>query len=390
MAAEPPHVSAGELDGFARGAVAPERLLAIDAHLQTCEPCAALVRADATARLAAACREITAPPDTHVAADLLEAYVNGTLGEADLEAVGSHVELCPLCAEDAADLRSVAAEAPLPSRARSVPRKAIWAVIGGVAAVLLLFVVPARKPPAPAAPTVPDAASAPPRETLADGARTLRVEADGRISGASFVGDEDRLLVAALRDRQLDLPPSSRDFLARPGTLLGPETASAFGVAAPVATAVADTRPRFEWLRHRAARRYRVEVFDPLFSRVLRSPWITATAWTADRDLVRGRLYLWQVAADTPAGEVRAPVPPAAEARFEVLDDRRAAAAAGIARRHAGAPLTLGILEAHLGLLDRAERHLTEAAAANPGSATVKTLRATVTRARTGGATDRR
>jgi hypothetical protein len=55
-----------------------------------------------------------------------------------------------------------------------------------------------------------------------------------------------------------------------------------------------------------------------------------------------------------------------------------------IARRHAGSPLTLSILEAHLGLLDLAEAHLTEAAAANANVAVVAALRDRVTRSRAG------
>ena len=77
---------------------------------------------------------------------------------------------------------------------------------------------------------------------------------------------------------------------------------------------------------------------------------------------------MWQVESSAAGREVTAPVPPAPPARFTVLS----AAEAG---RLAHAPvshLVRGVLYADAGLLDDAERELTELKQQNPGSELVQ------------------
>jgi hypothetical protein len=79
----------------------------------------------------------------------------------------------------------------------------------------------------------------------------------------------------------------------------------------------------------------------------------------------RGR-YSWQVAAFRRGEEIRAPVPPAAEARFGVLAS--ALPVLGDVRGEAVRSRALrGIASARMGLLDEAERELKAHLADHPG-----------------------
>lgn len=69
----------------------------------------------------------------HVAIDFLRAYVQGRLGDADREVVGSHVEICATCSQQASGLgeRDTA-----PGAAPRHAARATWITIGAAAAAL--------------------------------------------------------------------------------------------------------------------------------------------------------------------------------------------------------------------------------------------------------------
>ena len=91
-----------------------------------------------------------------------------------------------------------------------------------------------------------------------------------------------------------------------------------------------------------------------------------------------GVTYQWQVTADTPEGPVRAPAPPAPDARFRVID---AAAGKTLDRdlaRAGSSKLLKGLLLAQAGVLDEAEQAFEALQAENPDSKRVADLLARV------------
>ena len=109
---------------------------------------------------------------------------------------------------------------------------------------------------------------------------------------------------------------------------------------------------------------YTVAVTDDRFQQVAGSGPLTATNWTPQSELPRGRVLTWQVTARLADGStVIAPAPPHPEARLIVLDESAAAAVEEQRVRLAAHPLELGILLAKTGLVAEAERELSRAAA---------------------------
>jgi hypothetical protein len=84
--------------------------------------------------------------------------------------------------------------------------------------------------------------------------------------------------------------------------------------------------------------------------------------------LARGQIYTWQLTASIKGKQIRAPLPPAPEARFQVLSQAEAEQLEKAHSEHADSHLLLGILYARAGALDDAERELTALLAANPDS----------------------
>ena len=92
--------------------------------------------------------------------------------------------------------------------------------------------------------------------------------------------------------------------------------------------------------------------------------------WVPPRSLARNRVYLWQVIAIKDGQEIKAPVAPAPEARFKVLDQTKADEI--VAARNSS--LVSGLLYAQAGLYDEAERELKKLVKENPQNATAKQL----------------
>jgi hypothetical protein len=194
-------------------------------------------------------------------------------------------------------------------------------------------------------------------------------------------GDLSRL-DAAMRDavtaaQRGTLPaPRGLDSVASArATLMGPETAAAFGPRSPLGTRVSADAPTLRWTAYPGATRYEVAVFDQDLQKQLASGPVAATEWTPAKPLARGRTYLWQVTALAGGRRIMAPAPPAPEARFAVAG---ADVLAEVEARRAQAPAShlvavIALVEA--GLLDDAEVELGALAADNPGSLEVVRLR---------------
>jgi hypothetical protein len=292
----------------------------------------------------------------HPSHDAIEALVDGRLDAFDREIVESHLEVCRLCAEDAADLRAVqrdigAGDAPRPVAApqRTWIRPAVAAA--GIAAMILVGVwLRDRSANAPVAAPAPIQANNAPPPAVAP--------------AAALTPEEQVIVDRVIAAGRVELPPVDRALAGSVGTLLGSRrVVLPLAPIAPIGTAVLLPRPEFSWQEMPGVTSYSVAIFDEKFALVAESGNLTRTSWTPATDLPRGAVLIWQITAHRPEGNVISPAPPQPEARFRVLSADDAARVTDQTGRLRDQPLALGILLAHAGLVPEAARQLERAGA---------------------------
>jgi anti-sigma factor RsiW len=327
-----------------------------------------------------------------LAFDEIAAYVDGQLDEVDREIFESRLDMNPTLRAEVDDLmamRAAMAAEPARVRRRASSSSMVWA-LGALAAaasltVAVVWVAKARLQQSSAdgqqtstqqaaAPTIPLQTS------LLDAGGVIGVDAAGTLVAAplpALPADQARDAIAALQ--RGTLPPAAlpRD-LRGAGliTLMGERDPrkTTFGVIAPLATVVRDTRPTFRWRPQPKTFKYSVTIYNDRFEEVARShERITGTSWTCDVDLAPGVTYQWQVSAIRIEGTSSmvadwAPRPPDAEARFRILDaDHRQSLDRQLV--DAGSSnLLRGLAFIRAGTLDDAEAAFSALAAANPKS----------------------
>jgi hypothetical protein len=328
---------------------------------------------EAASRLADAFREslsaadLEAPPFEEVAA-----YVDGRLLGEERLLFEERLAGDPLLRAEVQDLRELREEM---AQRRAAPSTWIgWAAAAAVVAALgagLLSTRGREKPgpqvaqaPAPAAPAVAE---------MKDGPGPIALRADGSIAGLDVPPGLAPALADAMRNGQFRVAALRSDLAVGRVTPMGPTGATApFGPVSPLSTLVRSDRPTLRFTAHPKASGYVVSIYDLDLERVASSPTLHATEWTPERPLPRGRTYVWQIEARTPAGRVAAPAPPEAEARFHVASAETAArveAAVG-----SGSHLAAGVALAEAGFVEEAEQQFGQLVALNPGSAEARKL----------------
>ena len=214
---------------------------------------------------------------------------------------------------------------------------------------------------------------------LHDGGRVLGFAEDGRArdlpglpqTGAEWVAD-------AVRTGRIDMHAENARLAGQMGTLAGPEEErSAFRVLAPLATAVADPKPRFRWSAAAGASAYQINVVEETSGAVILSERLPGETpeWAPATPLPSGEVYQWEVQA-LHEGQVIAntPAPPQPEARFRVLAEAAVAELEEAKRASGGSEFVMGVANARAGLVDDALQNFRALAKQNPDSALVKQL----------------
>ena len=350
------HLTDGEIDRFRRRALAAGELVAFGDHLAGCDACRARVATPADIAAAGRRFEIAiGVAESHVPEDDVHAYVDGTLDPARRLEVEAHLEQCASCGNEILDLQQFARQNP---DARS--GRAYWwyAGLAAAAALLLGIVVLGRMRQAP-----------PVLMVLNDGSARIGVDAFGNIGGiAGLPPDDISRLRQAIVGGRLTLPAAALSLAETGGALRGPAESSGFRVIAPVGTTVLSDRPSLRWSPISDEATYIVRLRDEATGSTVTSPPLRAGEWVPDEPLARGDTYVWQVEGSAGGRETTAPMPPAPAARFVLLNATDAARLAHAPVSH----LVRGILYADAGLLDDAERELTELKKQNPGSELVR------------------
>ena len=222
------------------------------------------------------------------------------------------------------------------------------------------------------APTQPPAA--PLVAQLNDGAGTLTLDQDGKLSGADDLPPSYQNLVKkTLSSQRIEKSSQLQGLTRPPSALMGSgDQKKEFSVLAPAGDVLLSNQPTFRWSAMAGASAYVVEVYDDQFKLAASSPQLNELSWTTT--LGRGKVYAWQVKAVKDGEEITSPRPPAPQAKFRILDQQKANELTRAKRAHPSSHLTLALLYADAGLLREAEQELRLLRRANPNSELARNL----------------
>jgi len=365
------HLKDEGLRSFVKRAAPAPVLVEIDRHLSTCDECRrrleSLCNADELYHRMRCGLERDAAGD-HLSYEEVRASAEGR----PPSSAARHLEVCRACAAEVEDLRAFSAAQPRQAAAAPASRLRAWrwAIAAGVAIALIPLAWRILRP------------EGQPRYAIAlhDAGGLVAVDFAGALHApGEFPPAYASALKSALATRRLAIPEQFRLSGGAPEVLLGArEQSSRFAPLHPAGEATLTGHPRFTWKPFPGADGYRVTVYDRRFHKVLESPRISATEWAPPQELSARRTYTWVVTARVGRREVRAPVPPAPEARFTVLAADEATRLEQARRLYPEAHLMLAVLFAQAGALTETRQEMDALARANPGSALVRELAASL------------
>ena len=357
------HLSQNDLREFPAGTLPPDRMLACDEHLSSCDQCRGSLANEMNAdqKLGVLMDEMEESAAKHLTYDETRLLAEGKLAPAHAQ---QHLIACARCAAEVADLRGFVADISRAPR-EAAPRKSTPAY-GAIAAGLLIGVLgigywyhnhqqgQIAAVPAPSA-QVADVTPAPtlPPEYQALVAQTTTT---GRlpISDAVAGAQKDEILLG----EKIQPPP--------------------FRVLSPNNVVVLDDRPVFTWQPASGAASYKVAVYDSHYRKVAESDVLHAATWQSSVPLKRDALYSWSVTAVTSRGVVRTPAPPQPEVHFKVMSAVVAQRLHAASEQYPDQHLLLAALYAKEGDLGLASCQLDALAKSDPTSDLVKNLRASL------------
>ncbi|MEP6740873.1 MAG: zf-HC2 domain-containing protein [bacterium] len=417
------HLSQPDIDDYRRRAMSPGELIAADDHLATCDECYENVRRsedlnDMVLSLPIDRSVVVNRELDHLRFGQLAAYVDHELDEVDREICDVHLELCKQCAEELRDLQGfkvAMGDSSLQRRSDLSPSPATHTIFSQLrqwslfqfaltAALAILFIGAfgwsiwrlSRSPqtqltespqPSPTVPSAeqalknqPPSGSPPPSAqnliALNDAGGQVSLDPKGELHGLQdLTPTQQQSVKAALTTGHLNISSDVTQLRGKTSVLMGGKNEGAsFTVLNPVGRVIRTSRPTFRWQSLSGASQYVVSVYDSKLNKVIASEPITRTQWRATQPLSRGNVYIWQVSAIKDGKEIKSPSPPAAEARFKVLDTKIENELKRVESAHATSHLVLGTVYAQAGLVDEAASQFRALLAANPKSAVAQKL----------------
>lgn len=353
---QPVHPTEDQFARYQGRTLGTSELLEVADHIGVCDACREVLYT--RERGAAQVRALRAEVSGHLEYEEIAAAAEGTIPDA----VKRHLADCALCQTGVEDLRQFRTELKPVARSPIVMpappvRKARWAA-GAIAAALLVAMAGTAyryaSPSLPGPGPNPAASSRPPANP----------------SEAPLSAEQSAVVRSAMANLRLERSPVLDRVLSRHGVQLGTATGAApFSPLGPMGTAVVTARPTFRWTPAAGAARYVVAVYDENFEKVTASEALTVTEWQPERALPRGRVYNWQVTATIGGREVQTPMPPAPEARFQVVAAEAASEIETVRRDHPGNHVLLAALYAKAGDLDDAVQEVDALAATDAATA---------------------
>lgn len=402
------HLTKTQFEDYQARRLNGAELLAVADHLAECQSCQRHINGDQNF-LAVHSQFFDDTHPVHLTEDQTAAFVDKHLLGEELQLVQDHLSRCEQCVIAVEDLRSFRNEVA-PSLDRDlgptlvVKTPSWWQRTFTVftnrpafatAFALLLLVVAGwviwrafrQQPPKPEvvevpsstpAPAVPAATPEPAKQFVAqlnDGDSLLTLDQQGTLSGAGKLPPAYQARVKqALNGQSIERSTQLEGLTRGRSTLMGSDSPKGtFQIVGPAGVVILSTRPTLNWTKMDGATSYVVEIYDDAFKLVASSEPLTTTTWTPGV-LPRGKVYSWQVKATKDGEETTSPKPPAPQARFRILDQKRADEITQARRAYGSSHLAMGLLFADVGLLDDAEREFRLLLRANPNSKLAQNL----------------
>ena len=411
------HLTQKLVEDYSQHQLSTAELLSVTDHLGECEACQRRINAGDAAFLALREGILGEAPSAHLTQEQTADHVDRNLAGESLQVVADHLSSCEQCAFAVEDLRAfrneiapsldheyrpatVSASVTGSWRERFVSffRVSPIPAFGSAAlAVLLLTVMgwliwrtpreverqvavapaPTLQPSPAPTPSLESESPVPPVNIVAqlnDGAGVVSLDQQGKLSGAEDLPPAyQKVVKKALTTKRVEKSSQLQGLSRPPSTLMSSDNQKQeFSVIEPAGSVLMSNQPAFRWSRLDGATGYVVEVYDDQFKLVASSPQLTELSWTTS--LARGKVYSWQVKAIKDGQEITSPRPPAAQAKFRILDQAKVSELAKAKRAYAASHLTLGLLYAEAGLLKEAEQELRLLRKANPNSELARTL----------------
>ena len=358
------HLTPDQSSRYLKRTLSPSELIITDGHLSTCTECRQQVMAsfEVDAAYSSLRRDLQAQArlqPTHLTYEELEKHVDQQMYVADREIVDSHVESCAMCREELLDLqkfresleKTKVAQAITQTPYRRVTfwlnlheswrRPAYW---GGTAAALAAVIVIA---------------------VLLPFSRSFKSHSALTTQSSPVIRGMPK--ASSSSKPQLDTPKELANLIGKTETLLSSAGSDkSFELIGPIGTFVEDVRPTFHWRELPGANSYKVSIFDSALNEIVTSATLYRSDWKSTVPLKRGVVYLWQVTALKNGQQIVSPVPPAPEAKFEVLEQNAADRLAQAEHDALESQFELGRAYAEAGVLDKAEAEFRLVSASDP------------------------
>lgn len=381
------HLSHEQIARYCNRQSVPEELGLLDEHIAECADCRerlfsaarlreALQRAPSGDQSSGGEKLTPASQQTtqeHLSYEQLEAFADEKSSPSEMHLVRVHVSACRQCAGELDDLRTFQSELSrsptlgakskkgwrTPRLAPMFAARPIFVAVLS-ATVILLAVMGINNLRSPHPTNTTQTANSHPTDSASSALQREQgsLGVSTRIVAGTLPAEEQKQVIQALTQLETMVPTSLAEVQGARQTLLGkPILTPTFEVAEPVGEVVWDVRPTFHWKPMSHAVNYSVAIYDARLDPVQESGKLHDEQWVPSRDLIRGRVYQWQVTAHLQDGSsLNAPAPPQPEARFRVLDREKEEELSRFAAAHPEAHLALGILDGQAGLLSKAEQ----------------------------------
>jgi hypothetical protein len=356
----------------------------------------------------------------HLLFEQLKAYIDGEVDATDQEIIESHLSICNQCKLDADDLRETSQDLSSPqiSRKPSFGKQVLFlwrspeysaafktislAAAAAFIALLagLIFTEPKSDFVAKLNEAqqqnqklqekvreletknknleqqIPETASKPLLLSLLDGKSRIEMDQSGNLYGTGSYPDNYRKEIQEVLAKGSLQNPAWLTDLGSTATIRGGTNTEMkqFGVLSPVGIVVESDRPTFQWTALKGANHFQVKVFDNKFQYAAGSTKVETLTWTPEKSLERGKFYSWKVDAFTENGIVTAPLMPAPEAKFKILEENKFRELQKIRVQTPDSHLLKAIAYTDAGLVQEASKELEELRKANPDSIFVRKL----------------
>jgi hypothetical protein len=367
------HLTKEQILKYQNRELSSDEIVNVTNHLRDCETCREIIMKTEQFRKSISSLQVQFKDENHPSYEELSNYIDSTIDPERKSAIEEHASDCEICRLQLEDLKKLQSElkvVPFQPMRVGKARKYLLAAIIALAAIAAVWLM--RDLLEKSAPTIVTTPSDSIR--MVDGNRTIEISKNGEILKAPGISDQQiSQMETIIKSKKFLVSEDLKALNPGPGTLLGEENEKRFKLKSPVGIVVLDTRPRFQWESMPNANAYQVAVLNQDLQPVVISNQIKQQHWQPDQPLQRGKVYVWQVTAYTPKGEIVSPAPPEPEAMFKVVDEQNFQKIQK-AKEAKSPRLVLATIYAESGLIDEAKSELLNLKQENPNSELVGEL----------------